>query len=528
MTCSEAKLKLEPCASGRLPPEEKIALEEHLATCEGCRLELELTRAVLGSPGFDGAEEQAPNNPEHAPRSGEAPPPVPNTFEPPTAAEIDGEISFADLSLDPTPQPGSGPPGPAAPHPETVAPTPAGAKAGADAGNSNLWDFEPVDAHRDVGPPEGSLSFANEALTRKREDELKRKATMLRLALWGGGVFGGIFLLGISVWIALAFRQGGQGDTNQPPHGSTTGVTPTPGTVPAPTPTTDSTGVAPAGTVAPSATPTPDGATTPPTTTTTAPPSAVTPGPDYVVQVPPTPGAQVSSTKKPTPKPAPPKPAAKPTPKPVPRGTHAEGGEDAAPSWTPSDLQPAPTAPKPVGKSPGTIPAPGATVSPSAGQTENPPPVSQPPSDGAPGNPAAPAPRAQPAPTAAVPPPATPAPSGDATTAPPASAGVTKPIDRLILATETAAQNQDLVTLRKLKDTWKTLLKSVAGPDRSRSKRGMADCLWAIQEVTGKGSDRKDALAAYRDYVLTAPAGGVDSRSLSRMRYLEESLGGDK
>lgn len=519
MTCSEAKLKLEPCASGTLPPEEKIALEEHLATCEGCRLELELTRAVLGSSAFDGMDEHAPNNPEHAPVSGEAPPPVPNTFEPPTAAEIDEEISFADLSLDPTPQPGTGPSGPAASHPETVAPTPAGAKTGGDAGKDNLWDFEPVDAHRDVGPPEGSLSFANEALTRKREEEQKRKATMLRLALWGGGVFGGVLLLGISVWIALAFRQGGQGDSNQPPHGSTpaptTGVTPAPGTVPAPAPTTDSSSVAPAGTVAPpatvapSATPTPDTATTPPATTTTAPAPAVTPGPDYVVQMPPAPGAQTPSTKKPTPKPAPPKPVAKPTPKPAPRDTHPDGGEDAA-QWTPSDLQPAPAATKP-------------------------PPVSQPPAEVAPGNPAAPTPSAQPAPSAAVPPPTTvapsnpaPAPSGDATPAPPASGGVTKPIDRLFLATETAAQNQDLVTLRKLKESWKALLKSVAGPDRSRTKRGMADCLWAIQEISGRQSDRKEALAAYRDYVLTAPAGGVESRSLSRMRYLEESLGEDK
>ncbi len=393
-----------------------------------------------------------------------------------------------------------------------------------------------MDAHRDVGPPEGSLSFAKEALTRKREEEQKRKATLLRLALWGGGVFGGVLLLGVSVWIALAFRQGGQSDANQRPQGQTpapsTGVTPAPGTVPTPTPTTDSSSVAPAGTVAPSATPTPDTATTPPAATTTAPSPVVTPGPDVVVQVPSPPGAQPSTTKKPTPKPAPPKPAAKPTPKPAPRDTHPDG-EDPASSWTPSDLQPAP-ATKPVSKPPSATPAPGATTPPNDGQTENPPSSSQPPPDVAPGNPAPSTPSAQPAPTASVPPPAAapsnpaPAPSGDATTVPPASGGVTKPIDRLHLATETAAQNQDLVTLRKLKESWKALLKSVAGPDRSRAKREMADCLWAIQEISGRQNDRKEALAAYRDYVLTAPAGGVESRSLSRMRYLEESLGEDK
>ena len=144
MTCSEAKLKLEPCASGTLPPEEKIALEEHLATCEGCRLELELTRAVLGSPAFDAADEPAPNNPEHAPMSGDAPPacrirssrrrPRRSTrrFPSPTSPSIL------------TPQPGTGPPGPAAPHHEEAAPTPAGAKAGAGgakiiSGTSSRW-----------------------------------------------------------------------------------------------------------------------------------------------------------------------------------------------------------------------------------------------------------------------------------------------------------------------------------------------------------------------------------------------------
>ncbi|MGH7682054.1 MAG: zf-HC2 domain-containing protein, partial [Candidatus Eiseniibacteriota bacterium] len=376
MTCSEAKLKLEPCASGTLPAEEKIALDEHLATCEGCRLELELTRAVLGSPAFDGAEESPPNHPEHAPVSADAPV-IANTFEPPTAAEIDEEISFADLSLDEHPKPGEGVPsgtvtvgtGPTATPPAAVA----GKKGAAD----SLWDFEPVDAHRDVGPPEGSLSFANEALTRKREEEQKRKATMLRLALWGGGIFGGVLLLGVSVWIALAFRQGNQNDSPPQPQGSNPAPTgtPAPGTVPVPTSTpSDSSTVAPTG-AATSPVTTPDASATPPGAAATVPAPAATPGPEHVVQVPSTPDAQASATKKPTPKPATPKPVIKPTPKPAPRESHADDDEDATPAWTPSDLQPAPNATKPVQKPAETSPAPNATAPPGAGQTENPPPV---------------------------------------------------------------------------------------------------------------------------------------------------------
>jgi len=534
MTCSEAKLKLEPCASGTLPAEEKIALEEHLATCEGCRLELELTRAVLGSPAFDGVEEPAPNNPEHAPVSADTPV-VPNSFEPPTAAEIDAEISFADLSLDESPKPADpATPGPGAPEKEPVASAAAaGGKKGGD--GDALWDFEPVDAHRDVGPPQGSLSFANEALTRKHEEEKKRKATMLRLALWGGGIFGGVLLLGISVWIALAFRQGNQNDDTQPSKGSNpapAGVTqtPAPGAVPTPTPSADSSAAAPTG-AATTPAPTPDA--TAPVAQATVPAPAT--APDHVVQMPSTPDAQAPvTTKKPTPKPAAPKPAVKPAPKPAPRDTHADDDKDGTPGWSPSDLQPAPSATKPVPKTPDASPAPNATT-PSVGQAENPPPVTPQPNPGG-----TPNPQTAPTPGASVPPPATaptapsqtapapsnpaPAPAGDATAPAP---GVTKPIDRLHLATVTATENQDLVTLRKLKESWKTLLKSVAGPDRSRTKREMADCLWAIQELSSRVSDRKEALAAYRDYVLTAPAGGVDSRSLSRMRYLEESLGED-
>jgi hypothetical protein len=528
MNCSEAKLKLEPCASGTLPAEEKIALEEHLATCEGCRLELELTRAVLGSPAFDGVDVPSPASGgfETTPATSAAPPDGDTgTPESGSGAETDAEVSFADLSLDdasskaaaeagavPATSADKGPSG------STADGTP---KAGSDASPSdNLWDFEPVDAQRDVGPPEGSLSFANEALTRKREDDLKRKATLVRLALWGGGISGGILLLGVSVWIALAFRQGDS--AKRPPD--TTGapapdVPPAPDAVapamPNPAPTTsDSSGlVAVTQGVAPAVPP----AAEPGQVVTSSPSPAPSPGGGAgdraTPAVPVTGDPQRPATTKPKPK-APTKAATKPAPKPAPQESHAGTGSDAIPEWSPSDLQPPPTTVRVPDK-----PQTGVSPQPSPGPETTPPP---------PANPQVVQP-AEPAgapPAAVTPPPSNPAPpaQGAETAAPPPSPRVTKPIDRLYLATETAAKNEDLVTLRKLKDSWKSLLQNVAGPDRSRAKRGHADCLWAVQELSGRLNDRKEALAAYRDYVLTAPAGGTDSRSISRMHYLEEIL----
>ena len=101
---------------------------------------------------------------------------------------------------------------------------------------------------------------------------------------------------------------------------------------------------------------------------------------------------------------------------------------------------------------------------------------------------------------------------------------VQRPIDRLHLATLAAEQNADLVALRKMRDTWRGFLRTSVGPDRARAKREMADCLWAIQTLTTRTSDQKAALAAYRDYVLNAPAGGADARTVSRMRQLEDAL----
>jgi hypothetical protein len=100
----------------------------------------------------------------------------------------------------------------------------------------------------------------------------------------------------------------------------------------------------------------------------------------------------------------------------------------------------------------------------------------------------------------------------------------TKPIDKLHVATVEAAAAEDQATLRKLKISWKSMIKSATAAERARAKREYADCLWAIQELSGKTADRREALAAYREYVLYAPAGANDSRTVGRMRFLEDVL----
>jgi hypothetical protein len=119
-------------------------------------------------------------------------------------------------------------------------------------------------------------------------------------------------------------------------------------------------------------------------------------------------------------------------------------------------------------------------------------------------------------------------PPADAAPPTPPADQVQRPIDRLHLATVTAEQASDLVTLRKLKDTWKGLVRTSVGPDRARAKRELADCLWAIQSLTGRTSDKREALAAYREYLLNAPAGGADPRTVARMRQLEDALAESK
>jgi hypothetical protein len=88
-----------------------------------------------------------------------------------------------------------------------------------------------------------------------------------------------------------------------------------------------------------------------------------------------------------------------------------------------------------------------------------------------------------------------------------------------------AEERGDLGTLKSLRETWKGFLqKAGVGPDRIRAKRELADCLWAIQAITGRKADQRDALRAYRDYLINAPAGGADSRTVSRTKQLQDAL----
>jgi hypothetical protein len=97
-------------------------------------------------------------------------------------------------------------------------------------------------------------------------------------------------------------------------------------------------------------------------------------------------------------------------------------------------------------------------------------------------------------------------------------------MQRLHEATEQAAAAADIDGLRRLRDAWRDYARSVVGPNRSLAKREYADCLWAVQLLTGRTDDQRDAAHAYRDFLLSAPAGGTDSRSAVRLRQLEDVL----
>src|SRR6267143_5305397 len=46
MDCAAVKPKMEALVRGTLPDAERALAEQHIAACEGCRLELELVRAI--------------------------------------------------------------------------------------------------------------------------------------------------------------------------------------------------------------------------------------------------------------------------------------------------------------------------------------------------------------------------------------------------------------------------------------------------------------------------------------------------
>ena len=538
MICAEAKLKLEPCVSGTLSPEDRIALEEHLAVCEGCRLELELTRAVMGAPPFEGADEPpAPEAHEPAPEAPapalEAPPLVPEHGAARASTPLFDEISFADVgSESPAGGPALGVPaaGEKAPGPSETDPFSNFTKKPDEPAEqpSATWDFEPADVPRDSSPPEGSLSFANEALKRKREVDEKRKTTLVRLALWGGGIGCGLVLLGVSVWIALAFRQEKAPEFG--PEGEIPSVAPQPETTTPAQPESVGTPNAPDGSIAPAP------VTTQPTTS--APPQPTASAPAQ-----PTPGSNAPPSSAPTildatpgvaPSPGPPPPDAtksgsratkgKPGTKAAVKPAGGNAGDDERFPWKPVDD--VPTAPRVTRRTTSNQQAP------DAGAPKPAEPEATPPPQPAPVNPPEAIPSGQwtesqggaSSPSAGATAPANPSPQQAEPAQPAPDPATMKPIDRLHLATATAAKNADLAALRKLKSSWKSLVGSTAGPDRTRAKLEYADCLWSIQEISGRNSDRREALTAYRDYVLNAPAGGTNSRTVSRMRFLEDIL----
>lgn len=359
---------------------------------------------------------------------------------------------------------------------------------GSSAGKKPEWDFEPADATRDATPPEESLLFAEQALNQRMGDS-NRKNAALRMLLWGGGAVLGVGLLGVSLWMAMQNRGPETREIAarvKPSAGASTTVThSTPGGV---TPA-DSAAVAPG-----SAAPNPEVSASDPE----APAAAFVPGPIKSglapsLGTPPktAPAAEragsATAAKTATP------------PKTKTSGTEKLVASTTAPAvrplvrdddemWPVDDpVTPAPAAPK---GSASTKPPAAAVIEPPRPPSLGP--VSE---TGAAGSDETPAPSADP-----------------------------KPMDRIHAATEQAAKEEDLEALRRLKVTWKNLTRTVVGPTRSRAKREFADCLWYIQALTGRDSDQREALVAYRDFLISAPAGGADARSAARLRELEDAL----
>jgi hypothetical protein len=572
MDCVEAKLRIEPYVTGKLSPGEKGAFESHLEACAECRLDAELTRAshsepsapaassgppdpppsppsntnwtidsIFGAPkkpgGYpgeaDGSAPPAPEAIEPSPSRAEAAPapeptaePAPADFAVPPAFTVTStqEDSFENvLAGDPVPPQEPEP----EPHSEVELPAmlddppprrskKAGREVSADEDESSdgaAWDFEPADQKDGALPPEGSLFFAEEALGRSGKKGKKGKGSFAKAALWILGGIVGLGLLGVSVWIALAVRGGSSSDlaAHSVTHETPPPTTSTPPPVPGVEPQVGATPITTAGRGA-AETPNKEASETSPSSEATAeapvrktveepPPSGSTPK----TTVPPKSGiagapkktAQTLAAERNARELASlPTPWRNPLPRPVrPRPTPVdEGDDDAPPAMKPvaASVKPiASTAPKPV-----ETPKPSASIDSSAMAAIQR--TLAPPTDAA-------------------------SPQNASTEAAPPDAS-TRPLDRLHTATLEAEQKADLETLRKLRETWRGQARTNVGPDRARSKRELADCLWAIQTLTSRTADQKAALAAYRDYILNAPAGGADARTVARMRQLEDAL----
>jgi hypothetical protein len=539
MDCAAVKPKMEALVRGTLPDAERVLAEQHIGTCEGCRLELELVRAIgsqekpaaVGQADWTldrifGAERQEGGPSQAAPAPGSGPAPSGHSGSAPTA-DLFGEEPSAGDTMDKAQGPSAG----AAPDTQS--------NADGDPMNQgpSSWAFEPADAKADRKPPEESLFFAQEALARRKGGG--KKGSNLRVMLWGTGGVVGAILLAISSWVMLHMAPS---DSDKPPAPSEANEDPgaaAPGETPAEQ--------APEQPVAPAPAPAPS-----PTTQEVPAPSAPPPGTvssdrtgvgagaaaPYVREQ----RTSASSVPQPLPLPRPgitasraPEPVAtKHAPAPPPR--QAAAAQQPAPRVAEPSKASKPSAPSPSASASG---ASSESEEPNAGSAEDSPPEPDTPAE----NPSR-ASEKERAVGRRVPATSWLAPGSNdsarlrsGTTPPPNKAPVAPeqsepalpktvtPIDRIHLATVAAEEEEDLVALRRLRATWKTFMSKMGvGPDRARARREYADCLWAIQSLTGKRSDQKDALAAYREYLLSAPAGGADSRSVSRLRQLEDAI----
>jgi hypothetical protein len=524
MDCAAVKPRMEALVNGSLPQSERSLAEQHISVCEGCRLELELVRAIgsqekapaVGKDDWTldrifGAEKNAGGGSPAEPSSTESAKPGPWEAKDSEASGASSSGEDAAESLFGPAAPVSSPPSPGA---ESVAAEPVaepprkwGKRAEAPAEGAS-WDFEPADAKSNVKPPEQSLFFATEALTR-RKDQDSKKGSSLRVILWSAGGLVGAALLAFSSYFVLHLNAPPPGDSTPAPQAPAAGApdATTPDATPAPGP----------GAVQPPANSAPTQETAPPPdnsaqATPAAPPrvSASSIAPQALPL-----GARATEPAPVTRKPAPATTRPKPiTTAPVEHHT-APAPSSAAPRTAPSTETPRPTvtSPEPTTSSDDASPEPAVGSTTENGHAW---------SDGS--EDVVPTPKPQHAATrgssmwqSQAPKPAEPEPAA-------AGPDSSSPIQRLHLATVAAQEHGDLDALRRLRATWKTFMVKIVGPDRSRAKREYADCLWAIQDLTGRRADQKDTLAAYREYLLGAPAGGADSRSVSRLRQLEDAL----
>lgn len=182
MDCAAVKPRMEALVSGTLPESERTLAEQHIAMCEGCRLELELVRAIgsqekpaSGSGSKDdwtldrifGSEGGAP---AAEGRDANAPPP---SKDPPAAEAPSSPFASSDSEPPARPHPDLGPS-----EDDEDSEKPHNGRKAVEA----TWSFEPADASAAVKPPEESLFFATEALSRNRESE--RRPSNARVFLW--------------------------------------------------------------------------------------------------------------------------------------------------------------------------------------------------------------------------------------------------------------------------------------------------------------------------------------------------------